>query len=265
MAARQGIVKERLTDGASHGAGSRIKAETMPAYAGTIARKQRHSGAVARLLMIPLGAVVAALVFAPMAYMLWPQGGALAPDAPSIPVTVGGTVFNVPPAAVRFKVQRRPGAQARVDLGFVWPSLEPPDDRIKPPTNVPPDVTNRLFATIASADSTLPPLERLKVIYPRYLGGGAVVGADGLSVERFRDGSPYQGEDLIFDPASAERFLLRCTRSVGSTPAMCLHERRIGGADVTLRFPREWLSDWRAVADSLDRLIASFRPLPTPG
>src|SRR6476660_9849016 len=78
-AARQGIVKEGLTDGASHGAGSRIKAKTMPAYAGTIARKQRHSGTVARLLMIPLGAVVAALVFAPMAYMLWPQGGAIAP------------------------------------------------------------------------------------------------------------------------------------------------------------------------------------------
>jgi len=231
----------------------------MPAYAGTIARKQRHSGAVARLLMIPLGAVVAALVFAPMAYMLWPQGGAIAPDAPSIPVTVGGTVFNVPPAAVRFKVQRRPGAQARVDLGFVWPSLEPPDDRIKPPTNVPPDVTNRLFATIASADSTLPPLERLKVIYPRYLGGGAVVGADGLSLEHFRDGSPYQGEDLIFDPASAERFLLRCTRSVGSTPAMCLHERRIGGADVTVRFPRGWLDDWRAVADGVERLLASLK------
>ena len=70
---------------------------------------------------------------------------------------------------------------------------------------------------------------------------------------------------MIFDPASAERFLLRCTRSVGSTPAMCLHERRIGGADVTLRFPREWLGDWRAVADGLDRLIASFRPLPAPG
>jgi len=237
----------------------------MPATAATIARRQRHGAAVARLLMIPLGALAAALVFAPMAYMLWPQGAAVAPDAPSIPVTVGGTVFNVPPAAVRFKVQRRPGPQARLDLGFEWPSLEPPDGRMKPPTNVPPDITNRLFATIASADSTLPPMERLKVIYPRYLGGGAAVGIDGLSTERFRDGSPYQGEDLIFDPASVERFLLRCTRFIRSTPAMCLHERRIGGADVTLRFPREWLTEWRSVADGFDRLIASFRPLPGQG
>jgi hypothetical protein len=215
-----------------------------------------------RLLFIPLWVIVGTLVFAPMAYMLWPQGRAIAPDAPSVPITVGGVVFNIPPAAIRFKVQRRPGSQARVDLSFVWPSLDPPDNRIKPPPDVAPDVTNRLFATIAASDSTLPPMERLKVIYPRYLAGGGGVAPDGLRLERFRDGSPYQGEDLIFEPAAPERFLLRCTRPVGSTPAMCLHERRIASADIMLRFPREWLSEWRIVAESLDRLITSFRPSP---
>jgi hypothetical protein len=81
-------------------------------------------------------------------------------------------------------------------------------------------------------------------------------------VQGFRDGSPYQGEELIYDPATAERFFLRCTRQIGVTPAMCLHERRIsGGADVTVRFPREWLSDWRAVADGIDRLLARLRPM----
>lgn len=235
------------------------------AFAGTMGRRQRRGGMLARLLIVPVGLFAAALVFAPMAYMLWPQGAAIAPDAPSVPITIGGVVFNIPPAAIRFKVQRRPGSQARVDLSFVWPSLEPPDNRVKPPPTVPPDVTNRLFATIAAADSTLPPLERVKVIYPRYLAGGAVAGEDGLSTQRFRDGSPYQGEDLIFDPAAAERFLLRCSRPAGSTPGMCLHERRIAGADVTLRFPREWLGDWRTVADGIDRLIASFRPQPMPG
>ena len=197
-------------------------------YAGTIGRRRQRTGTWARWLMVPLGAFGVALVFAAMAYMLWPQPAAMAPDAPSVPITVGGVVFNIPPAAIRFKVQRRPGSQARVDLSFVWPSLDPPDNRIKPPTTAPPDVTNRLFATIATSDSTLPPMERLKVIYPRYLGGAAIIGPDGLSVQGFRDGSPYQGEDVIFEPAAAERSLLRCTRPVGSTPAMCLHERRIG-------------------------------------
>ena len=35
---------------------------------------------------------------------------------------------------------------------------------------------------------------------------------------------------------------------------------RIGGADITVRFPREWLSDWRAVSDGIERLIAGFKP-----
>ena len=144
-------IKERLTDGASHGAGSRIKAETMPAYAGTIARKQRHSGAVARLLMIPLGAVVAALVFAPMAYMLWPHRGAIAPDAPSLPVTVGGMVFNVPPAADPLQGAAPPGRAAarRPQLRVAVARAARPTGSSRRPTDTP-DVNDRLFVTIAS-------------------------------------------------------------------------------------------------------------------
>jgi hypothetical protein len=202
---------------------------------------------------------VTALAGAPIAYMLWPPPAPIAADAPSLPITVGGVVFNVPPAAIRFAVQRRPGAQARIDLTFVWPSLSPPDPNAKPPPTAAPGVTDRLFATIAAIDGTLPPMERLKVIYPRYTSGGPMVMPNGLSLQSFRDGSPYQGEDLILDPAAPERSLLRCTRRVGSTPAMCLHERRIGGADITLRFPRQWLSDWRAVAIGINRLISRLR------
>jgi hypothetical protein len=147
----------------------------------------------------------------------------------------------------------------------VWPSLAPPDLTIKPLPTDKPEVTDRLFVTIATSDSTLAPAERLKAIYPRYADAAPIVGADGLSLQGFREGSPYQGEDLILEPAAPERFLLRCTRQVASTPAMCLHERRIGGADVTVRFPRAWLDDWRSVADGIDRLIAGFRPAPVPG
>lgn len=234
---------------------------TMAAYAGTMGRRRRRSsGWLGRVLVAMLGLTVAAMAGAPIAYMLWPQPRAISPDAPSLPITVGGVVFNVPPAAIRVKMQRRVGTQARIDLSFVWPSLTPPEPATKLAPNAAPGVTDRLFITIAASDGTLPPAERLKFIYPRYAGQG-VLGPDGLMVQRFRDGSPYQGEELLFDPAAPERFLLRCTRQIGSTPAMCLHERRIGAADITVRFPREWLSDWRAVADGVDRLIAGFKPL----
>jgi hypothetical protein len=227
--------------------------------------RKGRGGKTARLLVVVLGIMAAGLAGAPVAYVLWPASAAIAPDAPSLPITVGGMAFNVPPAAIRFRVQRRPGAQPRIDLTFVWPSLTPPDLSVKPLPTDTPDVTDRLFVTIAGSDTTLSPAERLKVIYPRYTDAAPVVGADGLSLQSFRDGSPYQGEDLIMQPTSPERFLLRCTRRLAATPAMCLHERRLGGADVTVRFPRGWLTDWQATADGIDRLIASFRPTPAPG
>ncbi len=237
------------------------------AYAGTMGHRRRHARGtkLGRVLMLAAGITAAALTGAPIAYMLWPAPKAISPDAPSLPVTIGGVAFNVPPAAVRFKVQRRPGAQPRVDLSFVWPSLTPPDASHKPLPTDAPDVSDRLFMTIATGDSTLSPIERLKSIYPRYADAAPIVGTDGLSLQGFREGSPYQGEDLIQDAASPERFLLRCTRQIAATPAMCLHERRIAGADVTVRFPRAWLDDWKKVADGVDRLIAGFRPTPMPG
>jgi hypothetical protein len=199
-----------------------------------------------------------ALACAPMAYMLWPQSAPVAPDAPSLPITVGNVVFNVPPAAIRVRLQRRPGAQPRLDLVYAWPSLTPPEPAAKG-TQAAPSLGERVFVTILPSDGTLPPLERLKVIYPRYAAPASAAGPDGLVVQSFRNGTPYHGEDLIYDPAAPERFLLRCTRTIAATPGMCLHERRMAGADITVRFPRDWLADWRAVASSVDRLIAGFR------
>ena len=174
------------------------------AYAGTLGHRRRHgSGLPGRLVGIMLGLAAAGLAGAPIAYMLWPAPKAISLDAPSLPITIGGMAFNVPPAAIRFKVQRRPGAQARVDLSFVWPSLTPPDLSIKPLPTDAPDVSDRLFVTIAASDNTLSPAERLKTIYPRYADAAPIVGTDGLSLQGFRDGSPYQGEDLILEPHGA--------------------------------------------------------------
>ena len=109
------------------------------AYAGTMGHRRRHGGTgmAGRLVGIAVCVAAAGLVAAPIAYMLWPAPRAVSLDAPSLPITIGGVAFNVPPAAIRFKVQRRPGAQARIDLSFVWPSLTPPDLSMKPlPTDV---------------------------------------------------------------------------------------------------------------------------------
>ena len=68
-----------------------------------------------------------------------------------------------------------------------------------------------------------------------------------------REGSPYGGEDLF--SSNAPDISARCTRDA-ATPGMCLSERRLDGADLTFRFPRSWLSDWRGVATAMDRIVA---------
>ncbi len=204
-----------------------------------------------------------------IAYVLWPRWPAppIGPDAPSLPITVAGVPFNVPPAAVRVKVQRRAGAHERVDLAFLWPSLAPPDpgEKTRPPTSDAPPTRpiERVFVTIAAAGDALAPEERIRSIYPRYAAGEPAAGPAGLAVLAFREGTPYQSEDLIYDGQRPENFLVRCTRNgAGPTPGICLFARRIETADLVVRFPRDWLDDWRTIKDTIERLIAGLRPHP---
>jgi hypothetical protein len=224
-------------------------------------------------LLLPPLLVLIALAFAAIAYIvyvLWPRwpGSPVALDVPELPITIAGVGFNVPPAAIRVSVQRRPGAHDRIDLAFMWPSLKPADAASKPVTleALPAPgaalTLDRVFITIASAGDAMAPDERLRAIYPRYAATEPVAGPTGLAVLAFREGTPYQGEDLVYDAITPENFLVRCTRNgAGATPGTCLYERRIeGAADIVVRIPRDWLEDWMSVAGNIDRLIKDLRP-----
>ena len=91
-------------------------------------RPPRRSSHGPLLLPFVVFAAIALMAFVYIGYVLWPRwpGPPVGPDAPALPITVAGVTFNVPPAAIRVPVQRRPGAQERIDLAFLWPSLEPP-------------------------------------------------------------------------------------------------------------------------------------------
>jgi hypothetical protein len=212
---------------------------------------------------IVFAAALALLGIVYVGFVLWPRHlSVVPPDTPSVPITVAGVVFNVPPAAVRQQVQRRSGAQDRIDLVFLWPSLDPPDPGRQAEKHGPSEELQpigRLFVTIAGNSGALSPAERMKSIYPRYVAEDVRTEAGGLVARQFVETSPYRGEDLVFDATAPERFVTRCSRS-GATPAMCLLERRIGAADITFRFPRDWLTEWRELAAKIDYLIATLRP-----
>lgn len=221
--------------------------------------RRRHRG---HLVPLAFAAVIAAGAIALVAYLLWPTWEPIKSDDPArLPVSVGATLFNVPTQAVRMKVQRHSGPQERVDLSFAYPSLdaagapkhagsETAEGAIQP--------IDRIFLSISAHHDALAPDIRVRTIYPRYLDKVLAPEQDGLTARAFRDGTPYSNEDLFV--ALTPAMVARCTRDA-ATPGMCLSERRVDGADLTFRFPRSWLAQWRDVAGAMDRLTAQLRGL----
>jgi hypothetical protein len=209
-----------------------------------------------------LFAAAAVMAVGYVAYVLWPRwpDAPVAVDAPSLPIVIGGVDFSIEPPAIRMAVQRRPGTQERIDLVYRWPALTPPDLSAQRGFEGPAEPHAQLFVTIRAGTVTLPIAERLRDIYPRYLVPEPMEGPAGLTVRGFRDGTPYTGEELVFESQSPEHFLARCSRRGVGNDGMCLLERRVGDADLTFRFPRDWLADWRGVAKGIDKLLARLHP-----
>jgi hypothetical protein len=223
-------------------------------------KKKRQDSAGPALGLIATGTVlVAALGF--VGFVLWPRWPVALADvhAPALPITVGGVLFNVPPAAIRVPLQRHAGAQPRLDLAFLWPALTPPDPDWKPAVSDMPKAPDEIFLSLAAQQDALPLEERVKSIYPRYVEPGTFAGPQGLVGIAFRDDSPYRGEDIFFPPNHAELFFARCTRKVDPTMGSCMLERHVGQATLTARFRRDWLGDWQKLTAGLDRIVARLR------
>jgi hypothetical protein len=211
------------------------------------------------IVPILIAGAMAAAAVALVAYLLWPTWGTDAARGPDrLPVSVGGTLFNVPAAAIRRKIQRHSGPQERVDLSFIFPSLAPPEA----PKHVSADTVeeqpqpiDRIFLSISAHRDSLAPDMRVRTIYPRYLEQASRNVDDGLTMRAFKDGSPYGSEDMF--SGVNPTLIARCTRDA-ATPGMCLAERRIEGADLTFRFPRNWLAQWRDVAEAMERLTGQM-------
>ena len=224
-------------------------------------RRRRRGGG---LLWLPFAALAAIVIAAGcfVSYVLWPTwpGKAIPLDAPALPCTVGGVLFDVPPAAIRAAVQRQPGPHERVDLVFCWPSLAPPapfDQTAAKPAgnaaadpaaeNVPaqdavaPSARDRLFVTIAGLGDVLPPLERLRTIYPRYVEAAATAGPDGLACSPFAPARPMR-RGLLYAADNPEhlRPLQPCgPRGAGHLPAGARARRRRDQRAVSARTVEE--------------------------
>jgi hypothetical protein len=215
-------------------------------------------------IFVALGACIGLVGIGYVTFALWPRwpGAAEAANSPALPITVGGINFNIPSDAIRVSMQRRPGAQSRLDLVFPWPNFTAkPAVATKP---VDPEflkAPDQIFVTIMDAGGAMPLTDRLKVVYSRYVASEASAGPEGLLMVTFRDGTPYQGEDLFFQASQPEAFIARCTRTAGAAPGACLFEHRIGATNIIIRFPRDWLKEWEPVSQGFQRLLALIQPV----
>jgi hypothetical protein len=210
---------------------------------------------------LALAVATAAGAMSLVAYLLWPTWatGASSSSPDRLPISIGGTLFNVPTAAIRMKIQRHSGPQERIDLNFSFPSLTAPEapKRASAETiDKEASPIDRIFLSIAAHHDTLAPDMRVRTIYPRYLEQATSGAENGLTSRAFRGGTPYGGEDLFL--AERPHLTARCTRDA-ATPGMCLSEQRIDGADLTFRFPRSWLAQWRDVAAGMGQLAVQLR------
>ena len=112
-----------------------IKVHQFMTFISTAQHIARISRADHRGHLVPIlfAGAIAAGAIGLVAFLLWPTWEAEVSSGPErLPVSIGGTLFNVPAAAIRMNIQRHSGPQERVDLSFSFPSLEPPE----PPKHV---------------------------------------------------------------------------------------------------------------------------------
>ena len=155
--------------------------------------------------MIPLllGGALAAGAIALVAYLLWPTWGAaeLSDDPARLPVSIGGTLFNVPTAAdphedpAPFRTAGTRRSRLRLSVAGAAGSAEACQRRHRGSERC----SRSTGSSCRSRRITTRWRRRhcVRTIYPRYLEPAATPAQDGLTMRAFRDGTPYGSEDLF--------------------------------------------------------------------
>ena len=150
------------------------------------------------------------------------------------------------PLAAGWESLRAPGARA---LRLPWRAFAG-DGAAQPDEPV--------FVTVRLADGSLAPAERPSVLYARFVAADARSAAGGLIRRRFRDGTPFEGEDLVVAAPDGRAFWARCPTpgGRGDGASGCLTEMRFGDIDVQVRFSPALLPRWELLASGLHRRFA---------
>lgn len=179
-------------------------------------------------------------------------------------VTIAGEPLAVPSDWIRFGSQRRSGAANRLDLGLTWPDLQPePRPGAEKPSPAPAGATATpaqdiekpvLVFAVEPRPTELDMAGRLATVYARFILPDAIDAPEGLSGRKLAAGSGYEDEELYFEPGAVHPFVARCFPLERKGPiGTCLTDHNIGrGLNLSMRFPRRLLPDWRALGQAAE-------------
>lgn len=191
-------------------------------------------------------AAVGALILALAAVDLggfWVRRGARAGDAP-VEAALAGRSVTVPAAWLA-----RAPEPGRLDLAIPFPAAAGRPDE-------------RLFVTATPAEGAADRAAAgLGPHHARFLSAVARSHPSGLLQRRYRDGTPFEGEELYVSPPDGALFAARCAPA-RSEPGIedgagCLAELRLDGLDLRIRFPLARLDAWEAILATLRRALGA--------
>lgn len=201
------------------------------------------------LLLLPLGLCV---------IYLWQRSG---PAAGQIQVTLGAVRLAFDARYARFLPGRAGGQLDQVDLAAHFPDFAPAGEinGLSPSSDMAARHELQVFLTLTPIAKGLDPAERVSKLYARFLEEEEWSHPGGLVMRRFAAGSPFANEDLYLTPPEGKLFAARCARPASQPdglPDTCLHEFRLGGLNVQLRFSPARLADWDAMTEGARQLVA---------
>lgn len=184
------------------------------------------------------------------------------PPAPPHPVEaiIGTAKLVYLQSFARQPSGRDGGRLERLDLAAFYPGFEPAGAAVDmtPTTDVRARTDKTLFLTITPAEDTLDPAERPMKLYARFLAEASSERPDGLVERQFEAGSPFETEDLLIAPPEGRAFYARCPkpgRKSDGLPSMCIHDFRLRGLDVQLRFSATLLPQWHELVDGVRTFV----------
>jgi hypothetical protein len=142
-------------------------------------------------------------------------------------------------------------------LRLAWPSLGPAKGAAD------------IHVMIVPADQNFDPAAQLKT-WSRFLTSAAWSNPGGLVVRNFRKGTPFEQDELYLALPDGRSFAALCPMQPAANPqnpvaapAMpeepCRATMRHGPFDISLRFPREALTNWQGLSTGVKALIDSLK------